>query len=82
MVPYWKNENNMYITPDFNSNPIIYYMKWVVGQNVGSFNGTIMNDVYTEGIECPYNMDRWKYEWEYEWYEDPTLTFLCNKWKN
>ena len=75
----------MYITPDSNSNPIIYYVKWVVGKSVGSVgkDATIMNDVYVDGVDnCPYSMDQWKYEWEYNWYEDSTLKFSCVKWKN
>ena len=82
-LPIWKNENDMYITPDSNSNPIIYYVKWVVGKSVGTYDATIMNDVYVDGVDhCPYSMDQWKYEWEYNWYEDSTLKFSCVKWKN
>ena len=34
MVPFWVKEMNGYITPDPNSNPIIYYLRWeVVGDN-------------------------------------------------
>ena len=39
MVPFWvKAENNQYITPDPNSNPIIYYVRWEVADAVGSVN--------------------------------------------
>merc|ERR1719186_888446 len=79
-IPFWKNENNMYLSPDSNSNPILFYIKWVITSNVGGFNGTIMNDVYTDGPEtCPYSMDQWTYLWDYNWYQDPTLTFTCTK---
>merc|ERR1712241_1288372 len=30
MVPFWMAENRQYITPDPNSNPILYYMKWEI----------------------------------------------------
>merc|ERR1712192_223659 len=29
MMPFWKSASDQYITPDANSNPIIYYIKWV-----------------------------------------------------
>ena len=79
LVPFWNNENNMFITPDAQSNPVLQYTKWVVSSSVGDggFDGTIMNDVYTDGLNCPYEMDQWKYEWEYNWYEDSTLKFTC-----
>ena len=38
MVPFWVAENNQYITPDPNSNPIIYYVRWEVTDAVGSLN--------------------------------------------
>ena len=84
LVPFWKNENNMFITPDAQSNPALQYTKWVVSSSVGDggFDGTIMNDVYTDGLNCPYEIDQLKYEWEYNWYEDSTLEFSCVKWKN
>merc|ERR1719433_712098 len=28
MVPFWQSDDRQYITPDPNSNPILYYMKW------------------------------------------------------
>eukprot|EP00091_Calanus_sinicus_P018586 TRINITY_DN4294_c0_g1_i1.p1 TRINITY_DN4294_c0_g1~~TRINITY_DN4294_c0_g1_i1.p1 ORF type:complete len:127 (-),score=35.99 TRINITY_DN4294_c0_g1_i1:190-570(-) len=55
MVPVWKNDNGMYLTPDSNSNPIVYYVKWVVGKSIGAYDATIMNDVYVDGFDhCPY----------------------------
>ena len=40
MVPFWVKEMNGYITPDPNSNPIIYYLKWTV---VGEYGSTGKN---------------------------------------
>merc|ERR1712228_755744 len=57
MFPTWKNENGNYLTPDSNSNPILYYIKWVIGTRLGPYDGVIMNDVYTDGFDkCPW---RW-----------------------
>ena len=39
MVPFWVNEMNEYITPDPNSNPILYYVKWYVIGNDGEGPG-------------------------------------------
>merc|ERR1719220_867211 len=36
MMPFWKSTSDQYITPDANSNPILYYIKWVVSDAVGS----------------------------------------------
>merc|ERR1719337_780916 len=38
MVPFWTADNGQHITPDPMSNPIIYYLKWVVSETVGGFN--------------------------------------------
>ena len=39
-----------------------------------------MNDAYTSGINCPYEIpDQWKYLFIAEWYVDPTLRFTCTK---
>ena len=38
MIPFWKSANNQYITPDPNSNPILYYMKWEISESVGGLN--------------------------------------------
>merc|ERR1712179_553203 len=54
MVPFWTSDNKQHITPDPMSNPIIYFVKWVVSETVGGFNAGIMNDEYTDGINCPY----------------------------
>ena len=59
----------------------MYYIKWVIGTRLGPYDGVIMNDVYTDGFDmCPWEMDQWKYEWEFQWYEDPTFTITCNDW--
>jgi len=80
MMPFWKSDNNQYITPDPMSNPIQYYIKWVVSESVGGFNAGLMNDAYTDGYNCPYEIaDQWQYEFERQWYVDPTLKFACTK---
>ena len=38
MVPFWMSETRQYITPDPNSNPILYYMKWEISESVGGLN--------------------------------------------
>ena len=38
MIPIWKNDNDEYLTPDANSNPILLYCKWIVGETVGSYD--------------------------------------------
>merc|ERR1711974_468603 len=63
-IPFWKSANNQYITPDPNSNPIMYYIKWVVSEMVGGFNAGVMNEAYTDGYNCPYEIpDQWQYEY-------------------
>merc|ERR1712080_124427 len=82
MVPLYKSDNNQYLTPDPNSNPVIYYLKWVVSENVGGFNAGIQNSHYTDGITCPYEIpDQWEYEYQREWFIDPTLKVKCTKHK-
>ena len=80
MMPFWKSDNNQYITPDPLSNPIMYYIKWVVSESVGGFNAGLQNNAYTDGYNCPYEIpDQWEYEYQRQWYVDPTLTFKCTK---
>ena len=82
MMPFWKSDNNQYITADPMSNPIMYHIKWVVSESVGGVNARLMNDAYTDGYEniCPYEKpDQWEYEYDRQWYVDPTLTFICTK---
>ena len=80
MIPFWKSENNQYITPDPNSNPIMYYIKWVISEMVGGFNAGVMNDAYVDGFNCPYEIpDQWQYEYQRQWFVDPTLRFTCTK---
>merc|ERR1712080_814630 len=82
MVPLYKSDNNQYLTPDPNSNPVIYYLKWVVSENVGGFNAGIQNSHYTDGITCPYEIpDQWEYEYQREWFIDPPLKVKCTKHK-
>ena len=38
MVPFWTADNGQHITPDPMSNPVIYYLTWVVSETVGGFN--------------------------------------------
>ena len=73
MVPIWKNENDMYITPDpIQSNPVIYYVNWVVVKS--GYAAIIMDDGDVDGFYmCPYVMDQWAYECKNYWYEDSTL---------
>jgi len=82
MVPFWTADNKQHITPDPLSNPIIYYVKWVVSETVGGFNAGLMNDAYTDGIVCPYEIpDQWQYEYDRQWFVDPTLRFRCTKFR-
>ena len=43
LFPFWKSTTNpnitTYITLDPNSNPIIYYLRWVIVDDVGGING-------------------------------------------
>merc|ERR1712233_91095 len=56
---------------------------WVGSETVGGFNGGIMNDDYTDGIICPYEIpDQWQYEYDRQWFVDPTLRFVCTKFRN
>ena len=67
----------MYLAPDSNSNPILYYVKWVIGDKMGGYKSKIMNEVYTDMDKCPFEMDQWVYEWEYNWFTDDTLAITC-----
>ena len=80
MLPFWKSSNNQYITPDPNSNPIMYYIKWVVSEMVAGFNAGIMNDAYTDGYNCPYEIpDQWQYEYQRQWSVDIYLKKVLSK---
>ena len=49
MVPIWKNENDMYITPDpIQANPIMYYVKWVVVNS--GYDAIIMDEGDVDGF--------------------------------
>ena len=37
-VPFWMSDNRQFITPDPNSNPIFYYIKWEISESVGGLN--------------------------------------------
>ena len=82
MVPTWEGPGDWILTPDVNSNPIIYYIKWMIATGRNPFGGVILNDAYTDGFsKCPWEMDQWKY-YNYEesqCYEDPTFIITCNK---
>jgi len=45
MVPFWTADNAQHITPDPMSNPVIYYLKWVVSETVGGFNA---GEIYSQ----------------------------------
>merc|ERR1712200_265022 len=77
-VPFFEAANGQYLTPDPNSNPIIYYIKWVVSESVGGLNAGIQNEEYTNGVNCPWDIpDNWEYEYDRQWYVDPTLRVTC-----
>jgi len=77
------NQLLRHITPDPMSNPVIYYLKWVVSETVGGFNAGLMNEDYTDGIICPYEIpDQWQYEYDRQWFVDPTLRFVCTKFRD
>jgi len=71
------------LTPDPNSNPIIYYIKWVVSENIGGLNAGIQNEEYTNGVNCPWDIpDNWEYEYNRQWFVDPTLRVTCVRFKD
>merc|ERR1712200_380342 len=75
--------NRQYLTPDPNSNPIIYYIKWVVSESVGGLNAGIQNEEYTNGVNCPWDiLDNWEYEYDRPWYVDPTLRVTCVRFRD
>jgi len=83
MVPLFKAANGQYMTPDPNSNPVIYYLKWVISETVGGFNAGIQNPAYTDGINCPWDIpDQWQYEFQREWFVDPTLSVSCVRYRD
>eukprot|EP00088_Acartia_fossae_P006105 TRINITY_DN12796_c0_g1_i2.p1 TRINITY_DN12796_c0_g1~~TRINITY_DN12796_c0_g1_i2.p1 ORF type:complete len:158 (-),score=45.64 TRINITY_DN12796_c0_g1_i2:88-561(-) len=78
MIPLFKAANGQYLTPDPMSNPIIYTLKWVVSETVGGFNAGIQNNYYIDGLQCPWDIpNHWEYEYQREWFEDPTLKITC-----
>merc|ERR1712055_53649 len=82
MMPFWESDNKQHITPDPLSNPIIYYIKWVVSETIGGFNAGLMNEKYVYDLNCPYEMpDQWEYEYQRQWFVDPTLRFTCTKFR-
>jgi len=82
-VPFFEAANGQYLTPDPNSNPIIYYIKWVVSENIGGLNAGIQNEEYTNGVNCPWDIpDNWEYEYNRQWFVDPTLRVTCVRFKD
>merc|ERR1712107_802931 len=70
-----------YPRPDVQ--PGDHYLKWVVSETVGGFNAGLMNEDYTDGIICPYEIpDQWQYEYDRQWFVDPTLRFVCTKFRD
>ena len=54
MVPFWMASNRQYITPDPNSNPILYYMKWEISESVGGLNAGKNFDKWSRhSVICP-----------------------------
>merc|ERR1711973_791910 len=83
MVPLFKASNGQYMTPDPNSNPVIYYLKWVISETVGGFNAGVQNNAYTDGIHCPWDIpDNWEYEYQRQWFVDPTLKVTSVQFRN
>jgi len=83
MVPLFKASNGQYMTPDPNSNPVIYYLKWVISETVGGFNAGVQNNAYTDGIHCPWDIpDNWEYEYQRQWFVDPTLKVKCVRYRD
>ncbi|XP_023324918.1 uncharacterized protein LOC111698737 [Eurytemora carolleeae] len=82
-IPLFKSESNQWLTPDPNSNPVIYYIKWVISETVGGFNAGVQNNAYTDGFNCPWEIpDNWEYEYQRQWFIDPTLKIRCTKYRN
>ena len=38
IVPFWMSDKRQFITPNFNSNPTIYYLLWVISDSAEGFN--------------------------------------------
>ena len=82
MMPFWKSSDDQYLTPDPESSPSIYYLIWVVADNIGGFDAGITNNAYVNGFNCPYEIpDQWEYETGGEWFVDPTLRVTCTQTK-
>ena len=76
LVPYWKNENNMFLAPSQAMGGIM----WVVASGTGSYNTTLAAENVEEDLSsCPDMIDQWMFEWDNKWYKDDTLHFECTK---
>ena len=76
LVPYWENENHMFLAPSQAQGGIM----WVVSSGNGSYNMTLATQEVEEDIQrCPYKIDNWVYEWANNWYKDDTLQFSCTE---
>ena len=79
-MPFWKSSDDQYFTPDPESSPSIYYLIWVVADNIGGFDAGITNNAYVNGFNCPYEIpDQWEYETGGEWFVDPHSGLLVLK---
>ena len=74
-VPYWENENNLFLAPTQAEGGIM----WLVGSGTGGYNLTLASEEVVEGLDtCPHLVESWVYEWGGSWYRDDTLHFVCN----
>ena len=53
---------------------------YIIGKIKEKLTLDLMNDEYTDGINCPYEIPSgWQYKFDYNWYADSTLKFECTK---
>jgi len=79
--PVYINENGLFLTPDYISNPVFGMTRWIVGDIPLAENGTVRN-INHDDTFCPYDMhDGWEfYDADtQEWKEDASLQVLCVK---
>jgi len=82
LVPFFKSDAEQYLTMDQYSNPNRLYFKWDVCDNNNGLDAGITNDYYVNGLNCPWDIpDQWTYEYQGEWFVDPSLKIACSQWR-
>merc|ERR1711935_972180 len=81
--PYYRSSNNLFLTPDWNSNPSFNRLTWLVSETLMGFNG-LLRQLDGEGPplcpdQVPGGAEGWIHLWAGTWHMDPQLSVSCSQ---